>query len=210
MGMFRQLYDRVMHWSRLPAAPWYLAGLSFAESSFFPVPPDVMLAPMSMARPERAMSYAGITTVASVVGGVFGYLIGYFAIQAIEPVIQDLGHWDAYERARSWFHEWGFWAVFIAGFSPIPYKIFTIAAGSLSMSLAPFVLASTIGRGARFYLVAGILAWGGPRMESVLRDYVERIGWVVVGAGVIASARHGSRPLRVTGANYVSRYLVHF
>jgi membrane protein YqaA with SNARE-associated domain len=186
MALFQALYDRVMRWSRLPAAPWYLAGLSFAESSFFPVPPDVMLAPMSMARPERAMRYAGITTLASVLGGILGYVIGYFAIQAIEPVIQDAGYWGAYQRAHSWFQEWGFWAVFIAGFSPIPYKIFTIAAGSLSMSIAPFMLASTIGRGARFYMVAAVLAWGGPRMEGVLRTYVERIGWVLVGVAVIA------------------------
>ena len=186
MALFQALYDRVMRWSRLPLAPWYLAGLSFAESSFFPVPPDVMLAPMSMAQPERAMRYAGITTLASVVGGILGYAIGYFAIQAIEPVIQDAGYWDAYQRAHSWFQEWGFWAVFIAGFSPIPYKVFTIAAGSLSMSIAPFLMASTIGRGARFYMVATVLAWGGPRMEGVLRTYVERIGWVLVGVAVIA------------------------
>ena len=186
MALFQALYDRVMRWSRLPAAPWYLAGLSFAESSFFPIPPDVMLAPMSMARPERAMRYASITTVASVIGGVLGYAIGYFAIQAIEPVIHEAGYWNAFQRAHSWFQEWGFWAVFIAGFSPIPYKIFTIAAGSLSMSVAPFLLASTVGRGARFYLVAAILAWGGPRMETVLRTYVERIGWVLVGVGIIA------------------------
>ena len=186
MALFQALYDRVMRWSRLPGAPWYLAGLSFAESSFFPIPPDVMLAPMSMARPERAMRYASITTAASVIGGVLGYAIGYFAIQAIEPVIHEAGYWNAYQRAHSWFQEWGFWAVFIAGFSPIPYKVFTIAAGSLSMSVAPFLLASTVGRGARFYLVAAILAWGGPRMESVLRTYVERIGWVLVGVGLIA------------------------
>jgi len=186
MRLFQGLYDRVMRWSRLPAAPWYLAGLSFAESSFFPIPPDVMLAPMSMAQPKRALRYAGLTTLASVLGGLLGYAIGYFAIQAVEPIIQNAGYWDAYQRAHTWFKEWGFWAVFIAGFSPIPYKVFTIAAGSLSMAMVPFLVASTVGRGARFFMVATLLAWGGPKMEDTLRHYVERIGWVLVGVCVVA------------------------
>ena len=163
-----------------------LAGLSFAESSFFPIPPDVMLAPMSMARPQRAWHYAAITTVASVLGGLLGYLIGWLAIEAVEPVIREAGYWDGYVRARAWFDEWGFWAVFVAGFSPIPYKVFTIAAGSLDMALLPFVAASAVGRGARFFLVAGLLAWGGPRMEAALRTYVERIGWALVAAVAVA------------------------
>jgi membrane protein YqaA with SNARE-associated domain len=186
MGLFRKTYDKVMEWSRLPRAPWVLAGLSFAESSFFPIPPDVMLAPMSMARPQRAWRYAAITTVASVLGGLLGYLIGWLAIEAVEPVIREAGYWEGYVRARTWFDEWGFWAVFVAGFSPIPYKVFTIAAGSLNMALLPFVVASTVGRGARFFLVAGLLALGGPRMEETLRTYVERIGWALVAAVTVA------------------------
>ncbi len=186
MGLFTSLYARTMRWARLPQAPWYLAGLSFAESSFFPVPPDVMLAPMSLAQPARAWNFALITTVASVLGGLFGYTIGYFAFDALEPWIHKAGYWDNYLKAHNWFNEWGFWAVFVAGFSPIPYKVFTIAAGSLSMALGPFVLASTIGRGARFYLVAGLLSWGGPRMEQALARYVEWIGWAVVGMVILA------------------------
>jgi membrane protein YqaA with SNARE-associated domain len=184
--LFKHLYQRTMRWSRAPRAPWYLAGLSFAESSFFPIPPDVMLAPMSLAQPARAWNFAFITTVASVLGGLFGYAIGYFAIDAIEPWIHKAGYWDNYQNAHAWFDEWGFWAVFIAGFSPIPYKVFTIAAGGLSMALGPFALASTIGRGARFYLVAGLLAWGGPRMEAMLAKYVEWIGWATVAIAVVA------------------------
>lgn len=186
MRLFKSLYQLTMRWSRAPRAPWYLAGLSFAESSFFPVPPDVMLAPMSLAQPKRAWNFALITTVASVLGGVFGYVIGYFAFESIEPWLRDSHYWDGYLKARVWFDEWGFWAVFVAGFSPIPYKVFTIAAGSLSMAMGPFVLASLIGRGARFYLVAGLLAWGGPRMEQALERYVEWLGWAVVGILIAA------------------------
>ncbi len=191
MKLFTHLYDTAMRWARHRNATWYLGGLSFAESSFFPVPPDIMLAPMSMARPDRAMRYATLTTVASVLGGLLGYGIGYFAFEAIAPWIQEAGYWERYERAKDWFDEWGFWAMLIAGFSPIPYKVFTIAAGSLSMSLLPFTAASLVGRGARFFLVATMLAWGGPKMEASIRPYVERIGWVVVIAGVIAYLIYG-------------------
>ena len=185
MGMFQRLYDRVMVWARHPRAPWYLAGLSFAEASFFPVPPDVMLAPMSLARPERAMRFALLATLASAAGGLFGYLIGHLALDAVEPLIRDAGYWSGYLRAREWFREWGFWAVLVAGFSPVPYKVFTIAAGSLAMPLLPFALASVVGRGARVFLVASLLAWGGPRMEQLLRTYIERLGWLIVIASVV-------------------------
>lgn len=169
-----------MRWSRHPRAPWYLGGLSFAESSFFPIPPDVMLAPMALANPRRAMWFALLTTLTSVAGGLFGYAIGYFAFDAIQPWLRDSSYWPAYEQAVRWFEDWGFWAIFIAGFSPIPYKVFTIAAGVASMALLPFTLASLIGRGGRFFLVAGLMAWGGERMEGVLRHYVDRIGWATV------------------------------
>ncbi|MEJ2646533.1 MAG: DedA family protein [Gammaproteobacteria bacterium] len=185
MGLFQRLYDRVMVWARHPHAPWYLAGLSFAEASFFPIPPDVMLAPMSLAKPERAMRFALLATLASVAGGLFGYLIGHLALDAVEPLIRDAGYWSGYLRARQWFEEWGFWAVLVAGFSPVPYKVFTIAAGSLAMPLLPFALASVVGRGARFFLVASLLAWGGPRMEQLLRTYIERLGWLIVIASVV-------------------------
>ncbi len=155
--------------------------MSFAESSFFPVPPDVMLAPMSLANPRRAWWFALITTLASVAGGLLGYAIGYFAFDAIEPWLRESHYWPTYQRAITWFDEWGFWAIFIAGFSPIPYKVFTIAAGALSMAVLPFTLASFIGRrGARFFLVAGLMAWGGARMEAVLHRYVDRLGWATV------------------------------
>jgi membrane protein YqaA with SNARE-associated domain len=185
MALFTSLYDWCMGLARHRHASRYLAALSFAESSFFPIPPDVMLAPMSMARPERAMGYAALTTVASVIGGLFGYLIGYFAFEMVEPWLHKMHYWEKYLRVREWFDAWGFWAVLIAGFSPIPYKVFTIAAGTLSMNLPLFIAGSCIGRGGRFFLVAGLLSWGGPRMESVLRTYVERIGWALVLLGLL-------------------------
>lgn len=186
MRVFSVLYERVMRWSRHRHAPWYLAGLSFTESSFFPIAPDFMLAPMALARPERAWRLALLTTVASVLGGLLGYLIGHYAFVFVEPWIQRMGYVDAYQQAQDWFREWGFWAIFIAAFTPIPYKMFTIAAGVIAMPLAPFVIASCIGRGARFFLVAGVMQWGGARMERVLRRYIDRLGWVMVLAALIA------------------------
>lgn len=180
MRIFSSLYARALAWSRHRHAPWYLGGLSFAESSFFPIPPDVMLAPMSMVNPRRSWFYAALTTLASVLGGLLGYLIGVFAFELVAPLIRTAGYWGHYEAAQAWFARWGFWAVFLAGFSPIPYKIFTITAGVIAMPLLPFIVASLIGRGARFFLVAALMAWGGERMERMLHAYVDRIGWITV------------------------------
>jgi membrane protein YqaA with SNARE-associated domain len=175
-----------MAWSRHRRAPWYLGALSFAESSFFPIPPDVMLAPMSLSQPKKAWSFALLTTVTSVAGGLFGYLIGMFLFELIEPMLHRMGYWQKYLHAREWFDDWGFWAIFLAGFSPIPYKVFTIAAGTISMALLPFVAASVIGRGARFFLVAALMRWGGARMEAVLQSNIDRMGWITVAVAVIA------------------------
>ena len=180
MRIFSPLYERVLQWAGHRHAPWYLGVLSFTESSFFPIPPDVMLAPMALARPDRAWRLAFITTVTSVLGGLFGYAIGYFALEAVEGLLHQWGYWEAYLRVREWFDTWGFWAVFLAGFSPIPYKLFTVGAGALVMNLPLFALASLISRGARFYLVAGLIHFGGERMERVLRQYIDTIGWLVV------------------------------
>jgi len=122
-----------------------------------------------------------------VAGGLFGYAIGYFAFDGIEPWLHTTQYWDSYQAAVSWFERWGFWAVFIAGFSPIPYKVFTIAAGALAMALLSFTLASLIGRGARFFLVAGLMAWGGARMEAVLRRTIDRLGWATVALVVVGA-----------------------
>lgn len=135
---------------------------------------------MSLAQPRRAVWFATLTTLTSVAGGVFGYLIGMFAFELVAPLLEGGRYAETFARAQQWFHEWGFFAIFAAGFSPIPYKIFTITAGVLSMAFLPFVLASFIGRGLRFYLVALLMAWGGPAMEDRLHRWIDWLGWVTV------------------------------
>ena len=187
MRLFAGIYERVMRFSRRSDAPVYLSILSFLESFILPFPPpDVMLAPMSVAMPSRALRFALLTLVFSVLGGLVGYLIGAYLFHLAEPYIIEWGYQARFETAIGWFRDWGFWAVLVAGFSPVPYKIFTIAAGVLSLALLPFVLASVIGRGVRFYLVAWSLAKFGPAIEARLMRYIEIIGWAVVGALLLA------------------------
>jgi len=178
--MFAPLYERVIEWSRHRYAERYLGALSFAESSFFPVPVDVMLAPMCLADRKKAWRFATIATVFSVLGGVAGYAIGVVGFEMLEPWLAESHYWAAYETSREWFDRYGVWVIFVAGFSPIPYKVFTIAAGVAALNLPLFVIASIIGRGARFFLVSSLIVWGGDRLEMTLQEHVERIGWVVV------------------------------
>ncbi|HET9679839.1 MAG TPA: YqaA family protein [Gammaproteobacteria bacterium] len=180
MKLFSPLYTRAMQWARHKYASYWLALVSFTESSFFLVPPDVMLAPMSLARPDKAWFYAALTTIMSVAGGVFGYVIGMFALELVEPLIQEFGYQHAYLTAQQWFAKWGFWAIFVAGFTPIPYKVFTIAAGAVGMLLLPFILGSLIGRGMRFFMVAGLMKWGGPALENKLLLWMEWLGWLTI------------------------------
>jgi len=180
--VFAKAYERALIWSAHPRAVWYLGAVSFAESSFFPIPPpDVLLAPMVLARPQRAWKLAAWTTLTSVAGGVLGLTLGAVAIDSLQPLLQDHGYWDSYLRARQWFATWGFWAVIVAGFSPIPYKVFALAAGAASMLLPLFVVASIVGRGGRFFLVAALIALGGRRMEQTIRTHIDTIGWTAVG-----------------------------
>jgi len=138
-----------------------------------------MLAPMCLAKPKKSYYFAFLTTLGSVIGGVFGYLIGMFSFELIQPMIELLKYDSKLEHVKIWFADWGFWAILIAGFSPIPYKLFTIAAGMLNMLFIPFVLASIVGRGARFFLVAFLVSLGGDNLRNKLNDYIERIGWAV-------------------------------
>ena len=181
MQLFETIYHRVMRYSRHRYAPYYLSLLSFVESFILPFPPpDVMLAPMSLSRPLLAMRFAALTLLFSVLGGLVGYLIGAFLFDQVEPFIIEWGYQDRFEKVTAWFEQWGFWAVLVAGFSPVPYKIFTIAAGVLNLAIIPFVLASIIGRGARFFLLAWCLAKFGPAIEPRLVRYIEYIGWAIV------------------------------
>lgn len=174
-------------WAKHRHAERYLAGMSFAESVIFPIPPDVMLAPMSLAQPSKAWRYATFATVASVLGGILGYLLGFWLFEpVVEPLIAQMGWQEKFNTALSWFKDYGVWVVFLAGFSPIPYKVFTIGAGLLHMAFLPFLLASAVGRGARFFLVSALMKWGGVKMEQKLRQYIEVLGWGVVILVVVA------------------------
>jgi membrane protein YqaA with SNARE-associated domain len=186
--LFGPLYDRVLAWSRHPHAVRYLGAMSFAESSFFPIPVDVMLAPMCLADRSRWAYFSFIATVFSVLGGVAGYFIGFGLFEAIEPWLRESHYWDAYLTSRRWFDEYGVWVVFVAGFSPIPYKVFTIAAGVAVLNLPAFCIASLFGRASRFFLVGGLVRLGGERFEATLSKHVERIGWFVVALTVVVIA----------------------
>lgn len=181
MKIFSALYDWTLKWAKHKFAPYILAFLSFSESVIFPIPPDVLLAPMVLSKPEKAWRFASLTTVASVLGGVCGYILGYLMFEPwIQPIISELGYQHRLDQVMDWFSQYGVWVVFIAGFSPIPYKLFTVSAGFLHMAFIPFLLASAIGRGMRFFLVAGIIQWGGATMEEKLRKWVDKIGWAIV------------------------------
>lgn len=178
--MWRRLYDWTLNLSSHPHAIYWLAAISVAEASFFPIPPEVLLAPMIMAQRDRTFYLAMVTTVSSVIGGVIGFAIGYFLIDVITPWLHDLNYWDAYLKVQNWYAEWGFWATFMAGFTPVPYKLFTIAAGAAHMNLPLFILASLLSRGARYLLVAYLVRWAGPALEQRLIKYIDMIGWIFV------------------------------
>lgn len=173
-------YKKTIQLSKHRHAEKYLGIISFAESSFFPIPPDVMLLPMCLANPLRAYWYAFITTLTSVLGGLFGYLIGKFAFDLIEPHLINSHYYESYNHSVAWFNEWGFWAIFVAGFSPIPYKIFTIAAGSLNMLLLPFILGSIIGRGGRFFLEAALTKTFNKNIDLLIQKLIQRIGYLII------------------------------
>ncbi len=175
MRWLGNLYNKVLQWSKHPHAPRYLAFVSFVDSSVFPISPVFMLIPMSFALPERAFWFASLTTISSILGGIVGYALGWAAFESLMlPFLNGMGYMDLYQSALQWFQQWGFWAILLACFSPIPYKIFTIGAGVLQLPLGWFLLASSLGRFLRFFLIAGIIRWGGPRMEALVRRAISR------------------------------------
>ncbi|MCA1952571.1 MAG: DedA family protein [Hyphomicrobiales bacterium] len=168
--MFKRLYDWTLALSASPRAPQALAAISFAESSFFPVPPDVMLVPMVMAKPERAWNYALVCTIASVLGGLAGYAIGAMLYDTLGLwLIRLYGYADKMEAFRALYQQHGHWIILIKGFTPIPFKLITIASGLAGYDLVWFVLLSLITRGARFFLVAGVMN----RFGAPLRRFIE-------------------------------------
>lgn len=170
-SLARRLYDWVLHWSATPYATQALFLIAFAESSFFPVPPDVLLIAIVLARPPAAMLQALVCTAASVLGGAAGYGIGYGFFDLLgRPILDAYGVWESYYRVQALYRDWDAWAVAVAGFTPIPYKLFTIAAGAFQIDFATFMLASLGSRAARFFLVSWVIQrWGPP-----VRRWVER------------------------------------
>lgn len=171
MRFLSRLYTKVLQWSRHPNAPRYLVLVSFIDSSVFPVSPLFMLLPMTFVRPDKAFQFAFITAISSILGGILGYLLGLGAFEAVmSPLLQWLGYMDMYQVALQWFQRFGFWAILIGCFSPfIPFKIFTIGAGVLQLPFGWFLLAASIGRFLRFFLIAIVIRWGGPKVEPFLK-----------------------------------------
>src|SRR5580704_17028463 len=169
--MLHRLYMRTLALAASPRAGWWLFGIAFAEASFFPVPPDALLIPMALARPDRAWRLAAICLVGSVIGGALGYLIGYTVFdQLARPLIELYGYGDRFAAFQALYARWGLWVILVKGLTPIPYKIVTIASGAAHFDFAVFMTASLITRGARFFLVAALLRFFG----TPVRDFIER------------------------------------
>lgn len=172
MNMLRGLYDWTMDMAAHQHARWGLAFVAFIESSVFPIPPDVALIPMVIARRDQAWVYALICTIASVLGGAFGYAIGYFLYDTVGLAILNFyGYTESFESFAARYNEWGIWIVLIAGFTPFPYKVITIASGVTGLSFPVFMIASIISRGARFFLVSGLLFWFGAPIKTFIEKY---------------------------------------
>ncbi len=169
--MIRRLYDWTLALAAHPRAIWWLALVAFVESSVFPIPPDILMIPMIVAAPRKAFLIAGVATVSSVVGGLFGYWIGATLFDSIgQPILAFYGMTDKFDTFRVTYNDWGAWAVLIAGVTPFPYKVITILSGSTGLSLPVFMAASVVARGLRFFLVAALLWKFGPS----IRDFIER------------------------------------
>lgn len=174
----RKIYDSVFHLSKENGAIYWLFAIAFIESSFFPIPPDVMLIPMILAAPKKAWSIAGVATVGSVIGAYLGYAIGFYFFQMIaEPLLNFYGYLEKFNSFKDLYNQYGAWIVFGAGITPFPYKIITIASGVVHMNLIVFTIASIIARGMRFFLVAWLLK----KYGETMREFIEKnLGWLSV------------------------------
>lgn len=178
MGFIRKIYDKMLKLSEGKGAMVALFAVAFAESSFFPIPPDIMLIPMILAAPSKAWRIAGLATLASVLGGFFGYAIGVFFFEVIaEPLLSFYGYLEKFHTFESYYHEYGAWIVFGAGLTPFPYKIITIASGAVHLGLAVFTVASVLARGGRFFVVAWLLKKFGAPMKVFIE---KNLGWLSV------------------------------
>jgi membrane protein YqaA with SNARE-associated domain len=172
--MLRRLYDWTLHLADTPHALWALAAVSFVESSVFPIPPDLLLIPMILARPDRAWRIAFVCTAASVAGGLAGYGLGLFLFEEVaRPVLDLYGKADAFAEMSARFNEHGAWAVLFAGVTPFPYKVITLFSGATQLDLTVFLVSSVVARGLRFFLIAALLKRFGPPMRGFIE---ERLG----------------------------------
>ncbi len=179
--MFKKLYNRVLIWAEHPFAVRSLMGLSFIEAFIFPIPPDIMLAPMTMAKPDKAWKYAFLTTLCSVIGGVIGYILGYWAAHLIAPPFFDMiGKGDSYHQMLAWFDNCDAWVIFVTAFIPMPFKIFTIAAGAMQINFIVFLLAAILARSVRFFLVCGIFKTGNKYFAEWISKWIDVVGWTTV------------------------------
>lgn len=187
----------MLSWADRPSGPAALGAISFAESSFFPIPPDPLLLALCLGAPRRALLFGAICTVGSVLGGMFGYMLGSLAWSGLEtfffayvPGVTPEG----FAQVQRWYDQWGFWAVFLAGFTPLPYKVFTLSSGVFSISFPIFLLASTISRGLRFFIVAGLVYFYGPPIARFIDRHFDRLallfGVLLVGGFVLLKFMH--------------------
>jgi membrane protein YqaA with SNARE-associated domain len=171
-GLLRRLYDWVLHWAETPYGAWALGVIAFAEASFFPVPPDVLLMALCLGAPKRGWFFAAICSVASVSGGVFGYLIGWIIWEEVSGLFFSYAFSrEVFDRVALLYQENAFWAVFAAGLTPIPYKVFTIAAGVFEINFGEFLLASILSRTGRFFAIAGLIWIFGPPIRGFIDKY---------------------------------------
>ena len=193
MKLFQPLYEKALTWASHPRAEPFLAGLSFIEAIIFPIMPEVMLGPMVLAKPQHWARYATVSLVFSLLGALVGYALGHYAFEAVRPLLGALGWLDRIDaqvaalRVTVQQSPWmAFWALVVAGFLPIPLKIFTWASGIVGVPLLPFVASMFVGRGKRVYLLAGVIRLAGPRAEAMLHRWIEWIGWLLVALIVVA------------------------
>jgi len=171
-GLLRKLYDWVLSWAHKKYSSLALFILAFSESSFFPIPPDVLQIALSVSKPKKSFFYALVSSIGSVLGGIFGYFIGYFLFDSIGKVIIDaLGYQAQFNAVGELYTSYAFLAILTAAFTPIPYKVFTIAAGFWQVGLLPLITASIIGRSARFFLVATLFYFFGPKIKEFIDKY---------------------------------------
>lgn len=185
LKLFAPLYERAIRWAGSPHAPWLLFVLSIAEAVFFPIMPEIMLAPMALARPQRAFRYAGISLAGSMIGAVIGYWLGHHAWELVKPLLAELHMVDKIDAGIATIHAkmrespWGvFWFLVLGGFMPIPMKVFTWASGIVGVPWLQYLLAMLVGRGKRVFLLATAIRIGGERAERALHRWIEPIGWI--------------------------------